>query len=55
MEKSWYQSKTIWGGGIFAITSFLAAGGWVPESLITEVVRWGSGLLGIVGARDALG
>ena len=54
MNKSWYKSKTIQGAVIFAITGFLTQVGWLPETLVTELVTWLSGLWAVYGARDAL-
>ncbi len=55
MKKNWYQSKTVQGAVIFALTGFLTQVGWLPESLVTELVIWVSGLWTVYGARVALG
>ncbi len=55
MDKSWYQSKTVQGAAVFAITGFLVQSGFMPESLVTELVTWVSGLWTVYGARVALG
>lgn len=55
MEKSWFQSKTVWGAGLFAIAAFLTQSGLVDSELVLPLIQWVGGFLGIAGIRDKLG
>lgn len=54
MKKEFWKSKTIWGGLLFALASFVMQTRLMPESLVTSLVQWAGGLLGVYGIRDAL-
>lgn len=54
MDKEFYKSKTIWGAFLFALSSFVTQAGFMPETLITELVQWIGGFLGVYGIRDAI-
>jgi len=55
MEKSWYQSKTLWGVLVVAITALGQVFGVVADqSTVAEVAKILGGTLGAYGLRDAL-
>jgi len=54
MKKSWYQSKTVLGAGLAALSLFLTQAGLVDSSVITEFVQWFGTALGVYGVRDAI-
>ncbi len=54
MEKNWYQSKTIWGGLLFAASAFATQTGLLPPTVVTGFVQWVGAALGVTGLRDAL-
>ena len=54
MKKSWYKSKTVIGALIAGISAFLTSGGWIPETLVTDLALYAGTLFGIYGLRDAL-
>ena len=54
-QKSWYQSRTVWGFGLAVLIGAAQANGLVADSnLIAEVAQLLTTVLGIVGARGAL-
>lgn len=55
MNKSWYQSKAIWGIGIAGIIALGQVFG-IPysDATITSVVQLLSGILGAIGIRTAI-
>ena len=54
MEKNWFTSKTIIGGGFFALVSFLTVAGIIDSNAYVEFVKWLSLAFGAYGLRDAL-
>lgn len=56
MEKSWYESKTIWGFGIASLIALGQVSGVdVASSTVANVVQVLAGALGLYGLRDAVG
>jgi len=55
MKKKFWQSKTVWGAGLAALSLFLTQSGLVDISVVTEFVQWFGGALGVYGIRDAQG
>jgi len=57
MNKPWYQSLTVWGGALLAVSKSLEASGVVPEggsaALVTVAQALGT-FLTIFGVRRAL-
>ena len=49
-----FNSKTVWGAFAFALSAFVTSVGWMPESLVTELVQWAGAFFGVWGVRDAL-
>lgn len=55
MEKSWYESKTVWGFGIASLIALGQASGIdFASSTAASVVQVLTGALGLYGLRDAL-
>tara|TARA_Y100000310_G_scaffold288771_1_gene314723 strand:+ start:136 stop:294 length:159 start_codon:yes stop_codon:yes gene_type:complete len=51
MNKSWYQSKTVWSGLVIAVVGIVQALGY---NIPTELVYSLAGAFGLYGIRDAI-
>lgn len=49
-----FKSKTVWGFGLAIVVAGLQAMGLLDPSLVSELVKYASGILGIFGVREAL-
>ncbi|MHA1868736.1 MAG: hypothetical protein ACTSXD_11890 [Candidatus Heimdallarchaeaceae archaeon] len=54
MEKSWYQSKTIWGFGLLGLAFIGQYLNVIPEATWVKIVEVLLGFLGIYGIRSAI-
>lgn len=54
MKKNWYQSKTVWGALVFAVSSFLIKADVVGPSFVTDLLQYASAFWTAYGFRDAI-
>lgn len=54
MDKNIWQSKTVWGFGLALAVAGLQSMGLIDQTVISELVKYLSGIFGVYGARDAL-
>ena len=54
MNKNPMSSKTIIGFGLLTLTLIAESMGWIPSTVLIQIVEYLEGFLGIYGIRDAI-
>ncbi len=54
MDKSIFASKTFWGFGAALAIAGLQAMGYVDPNVVTELLKYAGGIVGVWGVRSAL-
>ena len=54
MDKSIFASKTFWGFGVALAIAGLQSAGFIDPNVVTELLKYVSGIVGVWGVRSAL-
>ena len=54
MDKSIFASKTFWGFGVALAIAGLQAMGYIDPSVVSELLKYTGGIVGVWGVRAAL-